>query len=109
LTPDPYARLVELAERELALATQDDIDELLRVAAEREALIATLPDRAPESAHPALIDAARFQAQTTAILTAARARVSAEMGDMERGRQTAAGYGRASGTAPRQSTITVAA
>jgi hypothetical protein len=109
LTPDPYTRLAQLAERELALATQDDIDELLRVAAEREALIATLPARAPVSAHPALVDAARFQAQTTAILTAARARVSAEMGQMERGRATAAGYSRASGAPERRGTITVAA
>ena len=109
MTTDPYTRLVELTQRELELAIQGDIDALERTAAERDALIATLPERAPESAHPALIDAARIQAHVTAVLTEARARLAAEMGDMERGRASAAGYTRASGAPERRGTITVAA
>jgi hypothetical protein len=109
LTPDPYTVLVDLARREQEHALQDDLDGLEHVAAERDALIAALPDSAPDSAKPALLEAARIQAQTTAVLMEGRARLSAEMGDMERGRVTAAGYSRASGAAPRRSTITVAA
>jgi hypothetical protein len=109
VTAEPYTRLVDLARREHEHALQDDVDGLERVAAERDALIATLPDSAPESARPALLDAACIQAQTTALLIEGRARLSAEMGDMERGRATAAGYTRAAGTAPRRGTITVAA
>jgi hypothetical protein len=109
LTPDPYTQLVALARREREHALQDDLDGLEQVAAERDALIAILPESAPESAKPALLDAARIQAQTTAALIEARARVSAEMGAVERGRAGAAGYSRASGAAPRGGTITVAA
>jgi hypothetical protein len=109
VTAEPYTQLVDLARREHEYALQHDLDGLERVGAERDALIATLPERAPESAKPALVDAAHIQAQTTALLIAGRGRLAAEMGDMERGRATAAGYTRASGAAPRQSTITVAA
>jgi hypothetical protein len=109
LTHDPYTRLVDLARREHEHALQDDLDGLEQVAAERDALIATLPESAPESAKPALLDAARIQAQTTAALIEACARVSAAMGDMERGRATAAGYSRAAGASERRGTITVAA
>ena len=109
MTPDPYARLVDLARREQEHALQDDLDGLEHVAAERDALIAALPDSAPDSAKPALLEAARIQAQTTAALMEGRARLSAAMGDMERGRAGAAGYTRAAAGAPRRGTITVAA
>ena len=109
MTHDPYTRLVDLARREHESALQDDLEGLEQVARERDALIATLPESAPESAKPALLDAARIQGHTTAVLTAARSRLAAEMGEMERGRATAAGYSRAAGGPPRRGTITVAA
>jgi hypothetical protein len=109
LTPDPYTVLVDLARREQEHALQDDLDGLEHVASERDALIAALPDSAPDSAKPALLEAARIQAQTTAVLMEARTRVAAAIGGVERGRATAAGYRAAAGSAPRRGTITVAA
>ena len=109
MTDAPYARLVELARREYELVLQDDFDGLERVGTERAALIATLPSKAPESAKPALIEAARIQAQTTAALNHARSLLAREMNAVERGRETAAGYSRATATAPVRGTITVAA
>jgi uncharacterized protein YPO0396 len=105
----PYKQLLALTEREYQHAVDGNLDAIARVVAERDALIATLPATAPESARPALIEAARIQAQTTAVLDAARRGLSAEMATLERTSQTAAGYGRATGVEPRRGTITVAA
>ena len=109
MTDASYNRLVEFARREHELVLQDDFHGLEQLAAQRAALIATLPAKAPESAKPALIEAARIQAQTTAALNHARTRLAGEMAGLERGRQTAAGYGRATASAPARGTITVAA
>ena len=109
MTDAPYNRLVELATREHELVMQDDFEGLEQVAAERDAIVAVLPSTAPESAKPALVECARIQAQTTAVLQLARTRVAGEMAGLERGRETAAGYGRATGAAPARGTITVAA
>ena len=54
MTSNPYAALVVIAERELALVDDGHFEELAAVAAEREALVATLPAQAPASALPAL-------------------------------------------------------
>ena len=105
----PYKQLVAIAEREYDMVLQDDVEALERLAVERDAIVASLPDSPPASARPMLIEAARIQALTTAALHAARTRVAAEMAGLQRTSQTAAGYGRATGTAPRGSTITVAA
>lgn len=109
MTDAPYARLLELASREYELVVQADFEGLERLAAEREALIALLPNTPPETAKPALLECARIQAQTTAALNDARIRVAAEMAETQRGRATAEGYSRASGAAPVRGTITVAA
>ena len=107
---DPlYARLVDFARREYELVMQDDFDGLAELADERDAIVAALPDRAPESAKPYLLECAQIQARTTAALQQGRSRVARELGVVEKGKETAAGYGRATGTAPRRSTITVAA
>jgi hypothetical protein len=68
---DPYGALVALAEREHALVTGGRAEELAAVAAERAALVATLPAQAPASARPALERAASLQLATTAALRAA--------------------------------------
>jgi hypothetical protein len=109
VTDAPYTRLLELATREYELVMQDDFEGLEQVAAEREAIVTHLPATPPESAKPALVESARIQALTTAALHGARTRLAAEMAGLERGRETAAGYGRATGTAPARGTITVAA
>ncbi len=109
MTDSQYTRLVELANREYELVMQDDFEGLERLYAERQALIARLPNAAPESAKPALVECARIQARTTAALQQARTRVAAEMAETQRGRATAEGYSRASGSAPPRGTITVAA
>ena len=109
MTDAPYAMLVELASREYELVMQDDFEGLEHLAAERDAIVALLPQSPPETARPALVECARIQAQTTAALHHARARVAADMAGIERGRETAAGYGRATGAAPARGTITVAA
>jgi HEAT repeat protein len=109
VTDEPYTQLVALAEREHGLTLRGDFETLERLAAQRDALIAALPETPPASARPALIEAARIQALTTAALNDARTRLAAEMAITERGRQTAAGYSRAVGSAPRGGTITVAA
>ena len=109
MTDEPYTRLVQLARQEHELVLQDDFEALEELTAERDELVASLPSRAPESAKPALTEAARIQASTSAALAVARARLGREMATVERGRETAAGYGRATGTTPARGTITVAA
>ena len=71
MSGDPYAALVALAEREHALVAGGHVEELAAVAAERAALVATLPAQAPASARPALERAAGLQLATTAALRAA--------------------------------------
>jgi hypothetical protein len=88
----PYARLAELAEAERDLAIAGRIDELLAVQAERTALVAGLPPRAPEAARPWLVRAAAAQAEATAALEGAVAAARAEVLRVERGRTAVAAY-----------------
>ena len=107
---DPlYARLVDFARREYELVMQEDYESLAELADERDAIVAALPATAPDSAKPSLVECAQIQARTTAARQHVRARVASELGTVERGRDTAAGYSRARGSAPRSGTITVAA
>ena len=87
-----YARLAELAEAERDLALAGRVDELLAVQAERAALVASLPARAPEGARPWLVRAAEAQAEATAALSAAVAAARAEVVRVERGRTAVAAY-----------------
>ena len=109
MTDPLYARLVDFARREYELVMQDDFDGLAELADERDAIVALLPDRAPETAKPYLLECAQIQARTTAALQHARSRIARELGAADRGRATAEGYSRAAGTAPARGTITVAA
>jgi hypothetical protein len=109
VTDDPYRLLVALAEREYALVLEGDFDALEVLMKQRDAVVAGLPGQTPASARPALTEAARIQAKTTAALDEARTRVAGELAALDRGLKTATGYGRAAGTEPRQSTITLTA
>jgi hypothetical protein len=88
----PYARLAELAEAERDLAVAGRIDELLAVQAERAALVARLPARAPEGARPWLARAAAAQVDATVALSAAVAAARAAVVRVERGRTAVAAY-----------------
>ncbi len=104
---DQYQRLLTLAKLEHELALQGDIHSLERLDAERRAIVATLPAKPPAAAKPLLVEMARIQADTTAVLSEARKRVAAEMGDTERTGETARSYGRQA--TPRGGTFTAAA
>jgi hypothetical protein len=109
VTADPYSRLLELAQSELELVLGGDFDALERIDVERTALVASLPPSPPPAARPALTAAAELQARTTAALEATRAQVAKDLAGIQRGHETARGYGRATASAPQRSTITVAA
>jgi hypothetical protein len=103
----PYDRLLTLAKLEHELALQGDLDGLERLDAERRSIVASLPDKPPPAAKPALVEMAQLQAATTAVLTKARAALSAELGETDRREQTARGYGRQA--TPARGTFTAAA
>ena len=92
----PYERLAEMAEREHALVTAFDVTrmgELVALAQERTSLVASLPARPPVVARSALLRAAAFQERTTAALGHLVADLGRELGEVDRGRRAARGYG----------------
>ena len=89
---EPYQRLVTLAELEHELALQGDFDGLERLDAERRLIVASLPEKPPAAAKPALVEMAQLQAATTAVLQDARSG-RGELGAHDRREQTARGYG----------------
>jgi hypothetical protein len=104
---EQYERLLTLAKLEHELAQQGDLEGMQRLDAERRTIVATLPARPPAAAKPALVEMARIQAETTAVLTEARKRISQEMGEVDKTEQTARSYGRQ--TTPQRGTFTAAA
>lgn len=90
----PYDRLLTLAKLERELAQQEDFEGLERLDEERRGIVASLPHSPPVAARPLIEAMARIQAETTAVLHEARARVAAEMGSLDRRGDTARGYGR---------------
>jgi len=102
-----YERLLTLARLERELALQEDFEGLERLDAERRQIVATLPASPPAEARPLLVEMAQLQAATTAVLKEARARVSSEIGGLERRGDTARGYGRQA--TPERGTFTAAA
>jgi hypothetical protein len=92
MTSDPYAALVEIAERERALVDAGRIEELDALAAERDALIATLPPQAPASARPALERAHALQRATSAVLRASLNELRHSLAALDRGRGVARAY-----------------
>lgn len=92
---DPYLRLAELAERELALVTAFEpsrIGELVALQQTRTTLVAMLPERPPPAARAALVRAHECQLRTTAALTVLCDQLGHELGAVDRGRAAARGY-----------------
>jgi hypothetical protein len=104
---DAYQRLLTLAKLEHELAVQGDLEGMERLDAERRQVVAGLPAKPPAAAKPLLVEMARIQADTTAVLTEARKRISEEMGEVDRTSETARSYGRQA--TPRGGTFTAAA
>jgi hypothetical protein len=98
---EPYERLALLAEAERDHALTGRIDALADVQAQRAALVATLPDRAPADAHPQLRRAAAAQAETTAALVAAMRAARSDAMRVEHGRTAVAAYRPGGPVAPR--------
>jgi hypothetical protein len=93
---DPYDRLVDLAEAELALVTAFEpsrIGELVALQQTRTTLVAGLPARPPAAARDALLRARELQLRTTAALRVLCDQLGHELGDVSLGRQVARGYG----------------
>ena len=91
---DRYQRLLTLAKLEHELALQGDLEGMERLDAERREIVAELPAKPPAAAKPLLVEMVRIQAETTKVLTEARARVASEMGEVDRTSATAQSYGR---------------
>jgi hypothetical protein len=89
---DTYVRLAELTERERDLAVAGRIGELLAVQEERAAVVAALPERAPEGARGHLRRAAAAQAEVTAALAGAMRQVRADAVRIDRGRTALSAY-----------------
>jgi hypothetical protein len=95
-SPTPYETIADLAERELALVSAlqpEQLVELADLARERDALIATLPPVPPAEARPALARAAYLQERTTGALTLMRDDVARALAGAARSRRAARGYG----------------
>ena len=92
MNPDPYLRLAELTEAERDHAVAGRIDELLEVQAQRTALVATLPARAPEGAREHLRRAAAAQADVTTALASTMRRVRGDAVRIDRGRTARRAY-----------------
>jgi hypothetical protein len=86
-SPAPYERLADSFERELELVGEGRLDEVAQLAADRDALIATLPATPPASARPAL-----ERAQVMIEVTRRREGILAELGRVAQADRTARGY-----------------
>jgi dihydroorotase-like cyclic amidohydrolase len=92
----PYERLADLAEREHALISAFDVSrlgELVALAQERTSLVDGLPERPPAAARDALRRAHALQERTTAALVLLRAEFGQRLGELDRARRAANGYG----------------
>jgi hypothetical protein len=95
---DPYAALLALTEREHVLVVAGAWEELAAVDAERRALVAVMPARAPDgAAREAVVRAADVQATTTALLAAQVAQLRRSLGHLAQGRNAVQGYGGGAG------------
>jgi hypothetical protein len=87
-----YERLAALAEHELELVGEGQLDQLDELVAERGELIARLPSAPPDWAAPALERAALMQRRVMIELTRRREAVLLELATVERARRMASGY-----------------
>jgi hypothetical protein len=89
---DPYAAIVELAERELALARDGRLDGLAALAGEWGELTAALPSRPPLAARGALERAAGLHEQAHEALMGLREAMLCEVRASARASRAAHGY-----------------
>jgi hypothetical protein len=89
---DPYAAILELAERELQLARDGRIEDLRSLASEWDALTAGLPERPPASARTPLERAAALHERTSATLQCLREALLCDMRTTARASRAAHGY-----------------
>jgi hypothetical protein len=92
--PDPYAAILELAERELELARAGRIEDLRSLAAQWDALTAGLPARPPASARRPLARAAALHERTNATLLCLREAMLCDLRTTARAGRAAHGYAR---------------
>jgi hypothetical protein len=88
----PYERLAESFERELELVEEGRRDEVAQLAADRDALIASLPATPPASARPALERAQLLSKRVMVEIVRRRDAVLADLGRVAQGDRTARGY-----------------
>jgi hypothetical protein len=96
---DPYEQLLALAERELECAGSGDYEALAGIAAEREAIVETLPATPPASARETIELALLTQERVTIELQRGRAQMLCELRHVVHARRAARGYGRSVGLA----------
>lgn len=87
-----YERLVELAEHELELVGEGQLDQLGELTAQRAELIERLPPTPPPWAAPALERAAVIERRVMIELTRRREAVLLELATVERAQRMASGY-----------------
>jgi hypothetical protein len=91
-TLDPYAAILELAERELELARDGRIEDLRSLASQWDALTAGLPAQPPASARTPLERAAALHERTSATLQCLREALLCDLRTTARASRTAHGY-----------------
>ena len=87
-----YSRLVELAERELALVRAGSLDSLPGLWEERRSVVCELPPVPPADARECLERAAELQGRTTALLEEHLEATGADMRRLVRGRAAMHSY-----------------
>jgi len=88
----PYEALARMIERELELVGTSDYEALAELKAERDALIASLPEVPPASARPALQRAALMNKRVEIEIVRMREALLLEFANVERVGRTARGY-----------------
>jgi hypothetical protein len=93
-SPDaaPYESLARMIERELELICTHDQEALAALRAERDALMASLPDTPPTSARPALQRAALMNKRLEIEILRLREALVLEAANLQRVSRTARGY-----------------
>jgi hypothetical protein len=91
---DPYAAILEFAERELELARDGRIEDLRALAPRWEELTAELPPQPPPSARGPLERAAALHARTNATLLSLREAMLCDLRTTARASRAAHGYAR---------------
>jgi hypothetical protein len=87
-----YERVAELGELELELVRTGQYEQLEALDAERQELIAALPETPPAEAGPALLRAAAVQAQVEGMLSGSVAHARQALVRLDRGREVMGAY-----------------